>query len=46
MGKFNFNQNEFDEVKNSAEKLYKELESVYCPYFKEKFRLMQKDCVI
>lgn len=36
MGKFNFNQEEFEKIKDEAEKLYATFNSVYCPYFSEK----------
>ncbi|HLD38236.1 MAG: hypothetical protein A3G45_02910 [Candidatus Staskawiczbacteria bacterium RIFCSPLOWO2_12_FULL_37_15] len=36
MGKFNFNQEEFERVKSEAEKLYQTFEPVYNPYFAEK----------
>lgn len=36
MGKFNFNQDEFEKVKDNAEKLYETIGLIYCPYFAEK----------
>jgi len=42
MGKFNFNQIEFEKVKNNAEKLYKTFNLVYCPYFAEKISFNAK----
>ncbi len=36
MGKFNFNQENFKKVRDEAERLYQTLNSVYCPYLKEK----------
>ncbi|MEK9153447.1 MAG: hypothetical protein AAB723_02515, partial [Patescibacteria group bacterium] len=33
MGKFNFNQSNFEKIKVEAEELYKTLGEVYCPYF-------------
>ena len=42
MGKFNFNQEEFEKVKNDAEKLYEMFSSVYCPYFSEKISFNSK----
>ena len=42
MGKFNFNQEEFEKVKSEAEKFYQTLESVYCPYFAEKISFNAK----
>lgn len=35
MGKFNFNEEEFAEIRDEAEKLYQTFGSVYCPYFGE-----------
>ena len=36
MGRYNFkDENDFEEVKNTAEKLYSSLSSVRCPYFGE-----------
>lgn len=42
MGKFNFNQEEFEKVKSDAEKLYGTFDSVYCPYFTEKISFNAK----
>ena len=39
MGKFNFNQDEFQKVKDEAEKLYETFGLIYCPYFEEKISL-------
>jgi len=37
MGKFNFkDEKDFLKVKNGAEKFYKRIGGIYCPYFKEK----------
>jgi len=36
MGKFNFNQDEFEKVRNEAEVFYKTIKPVYCPYLAEK----------
>ncbi len=36
MGKFNFSESEFENVKEEAEKLYGAIGSVHCPYFKGK----------
>ncbi|MDP3052220.1 MAG: hypothetical protein Q8N42_01800 [bacterium] len=36
MGKFNFDEKEFDRVKAEAEMFYEKIDEVYCPYFKEK----------
>jgi hypothetical protein len=37
MGKFNFkDEKDLLKVKNEAEKFYKEIGDIYCPYFKEK----------
>ncbi len=36
MGKFNFNEEEFKKARDEAKRLYQLLDSVYCPYLKEK----------
>ena len=43
MGKFNFKDEEdFLKVKNEAEKFYKIINDIYCPYFKEKIAFNTK----
>lgn len=42
MGKFNFNQEEFEKIKNDAEKLYGTFDLIYCPYFAEKISFNAK----
>lgn len=42
MGRFNFNQEEFQKVKDDAEKLYETFGMAYCPYFKEKISFNAK----
>jgi len=43
MGKFNFkNEEDFLKVKNGAEKFYKKIGDIYCPYFKEKIAFNTK----
>lgn len=42
MGKFNFNQDEFEKVKDDAEKLYETIGLIYCPYFAEKISFNAK----
>ena len=42
MGKFNFNQEEFEKVRDAAEKLYEAFGSIYCPYFLEKISFNAK----
>ena len=42
MGKFNFNQDEFERVKDSAEKLYGIIGLIYCPYFAERIAFNAK----
>jgi len=42
MGKFNFNQEEFEKVRAEAEKLYQTLGLIYCPYFGEKISFNAK----
>ena len=42
MGRFNFNQEEFEKVKDNAEKLYETFDMAYCPYFKEKISFNAK----
>ncbi len=42
MGKFNFNEKEFEEIRIKAENFYKNLGPVYCPYFKEKITFNAK----
>jgi len=43
MGKFNFKDKEdFLKVKNEAEKFYKIINDIYCPYFKEKIAFNTK----
>jgi hypothetical protein len=36
MGKFNYNENDFEEVSKRAEEFYSSIGNVYCAYFKEK----------
>lgn len=36
MGKFNFKEGDFEKVKVGAEKFYKTIGEVYCPYFSDK----------
>ncbi len=36
MGGFNFDENEFERIKEEAEKFYKSICSIHCPYFGEK----------
>lgn len=36
MGKFNFNQGDFNKIKDEAEKFYGSIGEIYCPYFQEK----------
>jgi len=36
MGKFNFNQADFQKVREEAEKFYAAIGEIYCPYFDEK----------
>ena len=36
MGRFNFNQEDFEKVREDAEKFYQTFGLVYCPYFAEK----------
>ncbi len=43
MGKFNFkNQEDFEEIKIKAEKFYKTIGEIYCPYFQEKIAFNAK----
>ena len=43
MGKFNFkDEKDFLKVKNEAEKFYKRIGDIYCPYFKEKIAFNTK----
>ena len=43
MGKFNFkDKKDFLKVKNEAEKFYKTINDIYCPYFKEKIAFNTK----
>ncbi len=43
MGKFNFkDEKDFLKVKNGAEKFYKTINDIYCPYFKEKIAFNTK----
>ena len=42
MGKFNFNQEDFKRIKENAEKLYKTIGDIYCPYLKEKISFNSK----
>ncbi len=42
MGKFNFNQQEFEKVRDEAQKLYQTFDAIYCPYFKEKISFNAK----
>ena len=42
MGKFNFNQEEFEKIKVEAEKLYQTFGLVYCPYFQGKISFNAK----
>jgi len=35
MGKFNYDQNDFEKVKREAEEFYSKIGEVWCPYFKE-----------
>lgn len=42
MGKFNFNQEEFEKVKSNAERFYESLGLIYCPYFTEKISFNAK----
>lgn len=42
MGKFNFNQEEFEKIRDEAEKLYQTFGSVYCPYLSEKIAFNAK----
>jgi len=42
MGKFNFNENNFDKVKQDAEAFYATIGDVYCPYLKEKIAFNAK----
>jgi hypothetical protein len=42
MGKFNFNNEEFDKIKAETENFYKTIGSVLCPYFKEKIAFNAK----
>jgi hypothetical protein len=42
MGKFNFNQEEFEKVRDEAEKLYQTFSPVYCPYFEEEIAFNAK----
>lgn len=43
MGRFNFkDEKDFERVKTEAEKFYKEIGEVYCPYFKEKISFNTK----
>jgi len=46
MGKFNFkDEKDFLKVKNEAEKLYKTINDIYCPYFKEKIAFSTKGLI-
>ena len=42
MGRFNFNQDDFEEVKNKAEQDYALIGDIYCPYFQEKISFNSK----
>lgn len=42
MGKFNFNQEEFERIRDESEKLYQTLGPVYCPYLSEKIAFNAK----
>lgn len=42
MGKFNFNQEEYEKVRDEAEKLYQTFGQVYCPYLAEKIAFNAK----
>jgi hypothetical protein len=42
MGKFNFNQEEFEKIKSEAEKIYETFGLVHCPYFAEKIAFNAK----
>ena len=42
MGKFNFNQEEFEKFGDEGEKLYQTFESVYCPHFAGKISFNAK----
>lgn len=42
MGKFNFDQEEFEKIRVEAEKIYRTSGSVYCPYLAEKISFNAK----
>lgn len=42
MGKFNLNEDNFEEVKKNAEIFYESIGEIYCPYFKEKIAFNTK----
>lgn len=42
MGKFNFNQADFERIKNEAEQYYSTIGEVYCPYLQEKIAFNSK----
>ena len=42
MGKFNLNENDFENVKKGAETFYETIGEIYCPYLKEKIAFNSK----
>jgi hypothetical protein len=42
MGKFNFNENDFEKIKQEAERFYHSIGAIWCPYFKEKIAFNAK----